>query len=215
MTYRFDWTVVWTYRDLLLSGALGTIELFLPAAILSILSGILIGALKSSRVEILRDVARYYVLTFRNIPVVVILFFLYFAYKLNPYTAAVIGLAIHHGAYMAEVTEAGIRSCARTLRTTALASGFSSFGSYRYVILPVAFRIMLPPLTTQMLELLKNTSVAMTISFAELTFSVSIMSDETFRGFEAATAATLVYALMALVLIAVMNRVETRLKVRV
>jgi len=215
MSYRFDWSVIWTYKGLLLSGLVGTVEVFLPAAALSIAGGILIGTAKASRLEILRDLAGYYVQTFRNIPGVVILFFLYFAYKLNPYTAAVVGLGIHHSAYMAEVTQAGIRSCASSLRPTALASGFTSFGAYRYVILPVAFRVMLPPLATQMLELLKNTSLAMTISFAELTFSVNIMTDETFRGFESATAGTLLYAALALVLVAVLNRIETRLKVRI
>lgn len=215
MHYRFDWTVVWTHRDLLLSGALGTIEIFVPAAALGIVIGIIVGALKSSHLEIPRDLAGYYVLTFRNVPAVVILFFLYFAYRLDPYTAAVVGLAIHHGAYIAEVTQAGIRSCTRSLRSTALASGFTAFGAYRYVIIPVAFRIMLPPLATQMLELLKNTAVAMTISFAELTFSVSIITDETFRGFETATAGTVIYAGLALVLIAILNAVERRLKVRI
>jgi polar amino acid transport system permease protein len=214
MNYRFDWSVLWPYMGALFRGTLGTLEVFIPAVVLSIVAGVLIGTAKSSSCEFLRDLAQYYVQLFRNIPGIVIIFFLYFVYKLDPFSAAVIGVAIHHSAYIAEVTQAGIRSAARGLLSTALASGFTVIGAYRHVVLPVALRLMVPPLTTHMIEILKGTSLAMTISFAELTYTVSVLTDTTYRGFEFATAGTLLYGALALVIAGVMRIVEARVRVR-
>lgn len=214
MNYRFDWSVLWINSGVLLDGTLATIALFIPAVILSLAVGMLIGTAKASSHRTLRDLAQYYVNLFRNIPAIVILFFLYFVYKLDPFTAAMVGVAIHRSAYIAEVTHAGILSAARNLQITALASGFTVIGAYRHVVLPVAIRLIIPPLTTHMIEILKATSVAMTIGFAELTYSVSVLTDSTFRGFETATAGTVIYGLLALVVAGLMSVVETRFRLR-
>ena len=115
MNYRFDWSVLWSNADALLAGTIATIEVFIPAVVLSIVAGVLIGTAKSSSWELLRDLAQYYIHLFRNVPGIVIIFFFYFVYKLDPYSAAVLGVAMHHSAYIAEVTQAGIRSAARQL----------------------------------------------------------------------------------------------------
>lgn len=173
----------------------------------------------------LRVAARAYVEFFRNTPLIAQLFFWYFGVPaLLPesarewlaghdleFLAALAGLTTYTGAYIAEVMRAGIEAVPREQWEAAASSGLSLPGILRLVILPQAFRIILPPLGSQFLNLIKNSSLAMTIGVAEVTFQSQAIEAQTFKGFEATTAATLLYLLLTLVTSALVSWTSRRL----
>jgi len=112
--------------------------------------------------------------------------------------AGVCGLAMYTSAYIAEVIRSGINTIHYGEIEAALAFGFHWTGVFRQIIIPQALRTVLPPLTNQFLNLVKNSSLAMTVGVAELTFMVQQIESETFRGFEAAIMATFIYVSFSL-----------------
>ena len=205
MGYKFYWPVLWEYRETLLQGFLLTIQLFFICSALSLILGMIFGIFGTSRRLWLRLIAEAYVEFNRNIPMIVQLFFLYFAFGMDAFFASVVGLSIHQSAYMAEVIRSGIQSLPRGQFEAGLSTGLPVTGVLRYIILPQALVIVIPPLITQFLEVLKNSSIAMTITVTELTFQTQQIESFTFRGFEAATAVTLIYLFLSLIIAAVVN----------
>ena len=116
-------------------------------------------------------------------------------------------------ARIAEQVRAGIQALPRGQRYAAMAMGFSTWQSYRHVILPMAFRIILPPLTSESMNLLKNSSVAFAVSIAELTMFAMQAQEETSRGIEIYLAVTAAYMVSALVVNRFMVFIEKRLRV--
>lgn len=199
MKYEFYWPVLWQYRDLLVQGLKITIFLFLVSTIAALVVGALFGILGAGKSRILRFVSEVFVEFNRNTPMVVKLFFLYFGFGLDAYVAAIVGLTLHQSAYMAEVIRAGIQSVPPGQMSAAQSTGLNRIQALRHVVLPQALVLVIPPLTTQIIETLKNSSIAMTIAIPELTFQTQEIETLTFRGFEAATAATLIYLMIGLV----------------
>lgn len=226
MNYTFDWSVLWTGQsgEWLLSGIQVTLELSALAWLLAVALGISSGALRTVPVRPLRAIATFYVEFFRNVPLLVWMFFWYFAVPpLLPeavrdflfghsleFWAAVCALGVYSGARFSEVLRSGIQSIPRTQFEAAMASGLTTVQAYRHVILPVALRLIIPPATNESLNLLKNSSVALTISVAELTFQTRQIETYTARAIEALTAGTLIYLVLCLSLSAVMGWVERR-----
>ena len=122
-----------------------------------------------------------YVEVNRNIPVVVKLFFFYFVFGIPPIVAALLGLIIHQSAYIAEDVRAAIQSIPRGQSEAARASGLTSWLLIRQIIMPQAIKIALPTLVIEMIELLKNSSIAMVITVEELTFASQQIESITFR----------------------------------
>ena len=186
MQYRFDWSVLWTGQSgqWLWWGLVTTLELSALAWLLAVALGIVSGALRTVPFRPLRALATGYVEFFRNVPLLVWMFFWYFGVPplLPPaaqdwlfshaleFWAGVCALGVYSGARFSEVLRSGIQSIPRTQFEASVASGLTTFQAYRYVILPVALRLIIPPATSESLNLLKNSSVALTISVAELTF---------------------------------------------
>jgi glutamate/aspartate transport system permease protein len=108
---------------------------------------------------------------------------------------------------------AGIQAMPRGQRYAAMAMGFTTFQTYRYVLLPMAFRIILPPLTSESMNLLKNSSVAFAVSIAELTMFAMQAQEETSRGIEIYLAVTLLYAVSAFAVNRLMAWVERRVQI--
>ena len=229
MNYRFDWSVLWTGQSgaWLLDGLLMTLRLSAAAWLLAAALGLVAGALRTGPVRLLRALATAYVEFFRNVPLLVWMFVWYFAVPpLLPrpaqdwlldhgleFWAAVLALGVYSGARFAEVLRAGIQSIPRTQVEASLASGLTALQAYRYVIVPVALRLIIPPLTSESLNLLKNSSVALTISVAELTFQTRQIETYTARAIEALTAGTLLYLALCLVVAGVMGWVERRTRI--
>ncbi len=118
---------------------------------------------------------------------------------------------LHQSAYIADVTAAGLRSIGRGQFDAARSLALNRWQLYRRVILPQAVRIMLPPMTSQYVSVVKNTAVVALIGVADLTFQTQQINVETFRGFEAATAATLLYMLVAGAVIAGMTWMQRQM----
>jgi polar amino acid transport system permease protein len=222
--YTFDWSVLWTGQSgqWLLQGLVTTLQLSALAWVLAVALGILAGALRTVPWSPLRWGATFYVEFFRNVPLLVWMFFWYFGVPpLLPrgaqdwlydhgaeFWAGTIALGVYHGARMSEVIRSGIGAIPRTQFEASLAMGLTTFQAYRLVILPVALRLIVPPGTSESLNLLKNSSVALTISMAELTFQTRQIETYTARAIEALTAGTLIYLVLCLSIAAIMARVE-------
>jgi len=169
----------------------------------------------------LTRLASAWVELFRNIPLLVQIFLWYFvvpkifpAFQQVPgFVLVVLALGFFTSARIAEQFRAGIQALPRGQRYAALAMGFSTWQSYRYVILPMAFRIILPPLTSESMNLLKNSSVAFAVSIAELTMFAMQAQEETSRGIEIYLAVTALYAASAFAVNRVFALVEKRLRV--
>jgi His/Glu/Gln/Arg/opine family amino acid ABC transporter permease subunit len=226
VNYEFKWSVLWSGQSAgwLLQGLLTTLELSVLAWLLAITLGILAGALRTVQFAPLRALATFYVEFFRNVPLLVWMFFWYFGVPpLLPravqdwlfnhgaeFWAAVIALGVYTGARMSEVIRAGILAIPRTQFEASLAMGLTVGQSYRLIILPIALRLIVPPMTNESLNLLKNSSVALTISVAELTFQTRQVETYTAKAIEALTAGTLMYLGLCLLIATVMSRIERR-----
>ena len=226
MNYTFKWSVLWTGQSghWLLQGLLTTLQISALAWVLAVALGILSGALRTVPFKPLRAAAVFYVEFFRNVPLLVWMFFWYFGVPpLLPrpvqdwlfdhsaeFWAGMFALGVYHGARMSEVIRSGIQSIPRTQFEASVAMGLSVWQSYRLVILPVALRLIVPPLTNDSLNLLKNSSVALTISVAELTFQTRQIETYTAKAIEALTAGTLIYLVLCLSIATIMARVERR-----
>ncbi len=206
-----DWGILWQYRAELLEGLLITIAVSAMGIVGATLVGVLVGCLASSRSYLLRRLTGTYIEVLRNLPLVVKLFFLYFVIGLTVWPAAVAALVLHQSAYIADVTAAGLRSIGRGQFDAARSLALNRWQLYRRVILPQAVRIMLPPMTSQYVSVVKNTAVVALIGVADLTFQTQQINVETFRGFEAATAATLLYMLVAGAVIAGMTWMQRQM----
>src|SRR5919106_3216614 len=226
MKYNFDWSVLWTGQSggWLVQGLLTTIEISLLAWVLALALGIVSGALRTSPFALLRWTATIYVEFFRNVPLLVWMFFWYFAVPpLLPqplqdwlfdhgaeFWAGVFALGVYHGARFSEVIRSGIQAIPRTQFEAATSTGLTFVQAYRLVIIPIALRLIIPPVTNESLNLLKNSSVALTIGVAELTFQTRQIETYTAKAFEALTAGTLIYLILCLAMAAIMARLERR-----
>jgi polar amino acid transport system permease protein len=121
------------------------------------------------------------------------------------FAAAVIALTIYTSAFIAEDIRSGVRSIPKEQMEAARSSGFSYIRSMQYIILPQAVRLTIPPIINQFLNLMKNSSLAMTIGVAELMYQARQVESYTFKGFEAFTAATLVYLAMSFTITGLMT----------
>jgi len=226
VNYSFKWSVLWTGQSghWLLQGLLTTLELSALAWLLAVALGILSGALRTAQLAPLRWAATCYVEFFRNVPLLVWMFFWYFGVPpLLPrgvqdwvfnhgaeFWAGMLALGVYHGARISEVIRSGIQSIPRTQFEASVAIGLTTFQAYRLIILPVALRLIVPPATNESLNLLKNSSVALTISVAELTFQTRQIETYTAKAIEALTAGTLIYLALCLSIATIMARVERR-----
>jgi polar amino acid transport system permease protein len=224
VNYTFKWSVLWSGQpgQWLLQGLITTLELSALAWLIAVALGILAGALRTVPFRPLRWVATFYVEFFRNVPLLVWMFFWYFGVPpLLPrgaqdwlfnhgaeFWAATIALGVYHGARFSEIIRSGIGSIPRTQFEASVAMGLTTFQVYRLVILPVALRLIVPPGTSDTLNLLKNSSVALTISVAELTFQTRQIETYTAKAIEAFTAGTLIYLVLCLSIATIMARVE-------
>lgn len=221
-----NWSVLWSGQSgqWLLQGIATTLEISALAWLLAALLGVLSGTLRTGGGKVARYLGDFYVGFFRNVPLLVWMFFWYFAIPpLLPATAqdwlfshdaefwaGMFALGVYHGARFSEVMRAGIQSIPKPQFEAALSTGLTTTQTYRFIIIPVALRILIPPITNESLNLLKNSSVALTIGVAELTFQTRQIETYTAKALEALTAGTVIYLLLCLAISTVMAVVERR-----
>lgn len=192
------------------------------AWVIAVSVGVFVGTLRTlPNSPTLVRLANAWVELFRNIPILVQLFLWYFVLpKIFPvmqqipgFLLVVFGLGFFTSARIAEQVRAGIQALPKGQRYAGMAVGFSTAQTYRYVILPMAFRIILPPLTSESMNLLKNSSVAFAVSIAELTFFFTQAAEETSRGVEIFLVVTLLYAMSAFAVNRVFAFIEKKIQI--
>lgn len=215
------------YLSWLLSGLGWTLALALAGWCIAFALGVIVGCGRTSTSRTVALASRIYVEVFRNIPVIVQMFLWYFvlpevlptdlgsAYKKIPppwgsFIPALIGLSLYTAARVAEQVRAGVESLPHGQRAAAQALAMSELQLYRLVLLPQALRIIMPTLTSEVMGIFKNTSVALTIGLLELTAQARQINEFTFKTFQAFGAATLIYLLLALIVYGVMHWLEHR-----
>jgi glutamate/aspartate transport system permease protein len=231
LSYHWNWLVFFdpsptgggSYLDMLLAGLLLTIETSFCAWIIALSCGSIVGVMRTLPSKIASTIGFAYVEFFRNMPLLLQLFLWYFVLpELLPRTAgmwlkqlpnapfytAAIGIGLFMSARVAEQVRAGIGSLPRGQKMAATALGLTTAQAYAYVLLPMAYRIILPPLTSEFLSTIKNTAVAITIGLLELTGQARAMQEFTFQVFESFTAATVIYLLVNLVVVTIMRTLE-------
>ncbi|MES3000299.1 MAG: amino acid ABC transporter permease [Pseudomonadota bacterium] len=235
MNYTWNWKVFWDiavegrpHYVLLLQGLGWTVVTAMCAWLLALLLGSVVGVLRTLPSRAARVVGTCYVDLFRNIPLLMQVFIWFFVLPelvpeglgrtlkqmdQGPFVAAVLAIGFFMAARVAEQVRAGIQALPRGQDMAGTALGFSRFQTYRYVLLPVAYRIILPPLTSDFMATIKNTSVAMTVGLLELTGRARAMQEFTFQVFEAFTAAALAYLILNLTVTAFMRWLEMRLAI--
>jgi His/Glu/Gln/Arg/opine family amino acid ABC transporter permease subunit len=229
MNYQLNWSVLWSGQTggWLLQGLLTTLQLSIFAWLLAIILGIISGALRTVTVPSLRWLATGYVEFFRNVPLLVWMFFWYFGVPPflpqglqdwlfehgAEFCAGVFALGIYHGARFSEVIRSGIQSIPKTQFEAALSTGLTMAQAYRLIIVPIALRLIVPPATNETLNLLKNSSVALTIGVAELTFQTRQIETYTAKAFEALAAGTILYLVLCLSIASIMAQVERRIAI--
>ena len=206
------WEVVWEYRGALADGLRLTLELSVFSLAGSLALGALVGCLGAMPGYFGPRLVAAYVELLRNLPVVVKAFFLYFAVGLDALPAGYLALITHQSAYIADVLAAGFRAIPKEQTEAALALGHGNAQIFIHILLPQVFRLVLPPLTNQFIEVVKNSAIVMLIGLEELTFQAQNIESETFRGFEAAMAVTLLYVLIAFVVAGGMALLQRRLR---
>jgi glutamate/aspartate transport system permease protein len=214
-----------TYLGTLIIGTGWTLATALSAWCLALAMGSLVGVIRTTPHPWLVRLGNAYVELFRNIPLLVQMFLWYFVLpELLPtelgdwlkqlpdasFYTAVVALGFYTSARIAEQVRAGILSLASGQRMAALALGLTLPQAYGYVLLPMAYRIILPPLTSEFLNIIKNSAVALTIGLMELTARARAMQEFTFQVFEAFTAATVIYIVINIVVTFGMRWIERR-----
>ena len=218
-----------TWWQMLASGLGWTLAVAFFAWIMAFTLGSIVGVARTTDKRWLVRVGDAYVELFRNIPLIVQFFLWYFVIPnlihsvkvwvttLDPtehqFVTAIVCLGFFTSARIAEQVRAGIQSLAHGQRNAGYALGLTQVQTYRYVLLPMAYRIIIPPLTSEVMNLIKNTAVAYSIGLTELFFRTREMGEMTFRYFEAFAAATLVYVAIAMTSNRVMALIERRVAV--
>ena len=238
MNYNWSWAIflqpepngAGTYLHYLVVGLGWTLATALAAWVIALVIGSVVGTLRTTPYPWIVRLGNGYVEIFRNVPLIVQMFLWFFvAPELvpkamgdwikqmpppwGPYVPAVLCLAIYTSVRVAEQVRAGVGSLPRGQRMAGIAMGLTEAQAYRYVILPQTFRIILPPLTSEFMNCIKNSSVALTIGLLELTGRARAMQEFSFRVFEAFATATVIYLLVNLVVVLAMRALERKVRV--
>lgn len=237
MNYHWNWGIYLqtvqagdeTYLDWLISGLGWTVAVALTGWVIALVVGSVIGTMRTLPGKVAVAIGNTWVELFRNVPLLVQLFLWFFVLpELLPrdlslwvkqdmpakeFITAALCLGLFTSARIAEQVRAGIQSLPRGQRFAALALGFTLRQAYRYVILPMAFRIVIPPLTSEFMNIFKNSSVAFAIGVLELTFQARQMQEDSEQGIETYLGVTVLYFLCAFIANRGMAFIEKRTRV--
>jgi glutamate/aspartate transport system permease protein len=237
MNYNWNWGIFLeqikdgdvTYLDWIIGGLGWTVAVSLCSWIIALAIGSVVGTVRTTPNRWLERIGNAYVELFRNIPLLVQMFLWFFVVpELLPrdwslwvkqempakeFMTATISLGLFTSARIAEQVRAGIQSVSRGQGLAGLALGFTQAQTYRYVLLPMAFRIIIPPLTSEFMNIFKNSSVAFAIGVLELTFQARQMQEDSEQGIETYLAVTLLYFICAFIANRIMAFIEKRTRV--
>ena len=238
MNYNWNWSIFWevgpdgvhTYWATLMQGLYWTLGVSVLAWCLALLVGLAVGVSSTSSIGWLEKLCAGYVELFRNVPLLVQMFLWYFVVPevlpfgwgaaikaMDPtwcaFWTAVICLGLFTSSRIAVQVRAGIHSLPAGQPMAGTALGLTRVQVYRYVLLPQTARVIMPPLTSEALNLIKNSSIAFTIGLMEITGAARSMQEFTFQIFESFAAATVLYLVVNAVVVVLMRYVEKRLRI--
>ena len=167
------WGKIWVYRGTFALGLLNTLKTAAIALLIALVFGIAFGLMATSGKKILKLISRIYIEVIQNTPVLLQMCFLYYALAFSGYSPGIIvtgflALGIYTGAYMAEVIRAGIESVPKGQFEAAQAQGFGYVGQMYYIIIPQSIKVILPPMTNVIVNMVKNTSCLYIVGGADL-----------------------------------------------
>ena len=212
----FDFSLIWNSLPLLLAGAGVTIEITAIAVGLGFIFGLITSVCRLSGVKVLQVIAVCYVNIIRGTPMLVQIFLIYFALpmvigeRINPFVAAVAACSINSGAYVSEIFRAGIQSVDKGQMEAARSLGLSWMQTMRYVILPQAFKHVIPPLGNEFISMTKETSLVSVIGFEELTRRGQLIIAKTYGSFEIWLTVAAIYLVMTLTIARLVSYLERR-----
>ncbi len=193
MHYRWNFEPVFSHFGLLLQGALGTVELVLWSLLLAVPLGLLLAVVRIARVPVLSALAGIYVEIFRSTPSIVLIYWCFFALPVlaglafTPLVASVLAVGLQAAAFMCEVFRGGIAAVPRGLWEAARALGMRSRTAFFTIVLPQVMRNILPVTLNRLIDLIKTTSLAASIAYAEVVYSAMRVSSITYRPLETFT----------------------------
>ena len=212
----FDFSLIWNSLPLLLAGAGVTIEITAIAVGLGFVFGLITSVCRLSGVKILNILAVCYVNIIRGTPLLVQIFLIYFALpmiigeRLNPFVAAVAACSVNSGAYVAEIFRAGIQSVDKGQMEAGRSLGLSWMQTMRYIILPQAFKHVIPPLGNEFISMTKETSLVSVIGFEELTRRGQLIIAKTYGSFEIWLTVAFIYLVMTFTIAQLVSYLERR-----
>ena len=167
------WNKIWIYRGTFLLGLANTLKTAVVALLIALLLGIIFGLMATSNRKILKSISRVYVEVIQNTPVLLQMCFIYYALAFSGHSPGIIvtgflALGIYTGAYMAEVIRAGIESVPKGQFEAAQSQGFGYAGQMFYIIIPQSIKVILPPMTNVIVNMIKNTSCLYIVGGADL-----------------------------------------------
>ncbi len=205
-----------TNLPFLIKGALTTIVITFFAFLLGLFLGLFVGIGKTSKIKLFRIPSSLYVQFIRGTPLLVQIFILYFGLpsafniNLNSYVAGILALGINSGAYIAEIVRSGIQSIDRGQIEAARSLGMTHAKAMQYVILPQAFRRILPPLGNEIIILLKDSSLVSTIALPELLFNGKLVASRTYDYFSMYLGVAFVYLILTWAASQLVSYIERR-----
>lgn len=230
LRYEFDWGIPFRdpYLGWLITGVKLTLIITAVTTIVSLIVGTVVAVMRNSRFKVVNIPASIYVEIARNIPGLFWVLFFYYLfpellpsrlrdicnyYEYYPVVAGILGLSVDNSAYVSDIVRTGLLGITRGRIEAAVSTGLNRLQQIRYIMLPEAFRIILPALTVRMIHNFKNSSICMAIAAPELTWATQQIESITFRGIETTFVATAFYVILSLIAATVILRFERLLKI--
>lgn len=213
---RIDLSLIIKNLPFLAQGAVTTLIITFFAFLLGMFLGVFIGIGRTSKIKLVRIPASAYVQFIRGTPLLVQIFILYFGLpsafniNLNSYAAGILALGINSGAYIAEIVRAGIQSIDKGQLEAAHSLGMTQAKAMRHIILPQAFRHILPPLGNEIIILLKDSSLVSTIALPELLLHGKLVASRTYDYFSMYLGVAFVYLILTWTAARIVNYIERR-----
>src|SRR5436190_16585769 len=214
--YEFAWQVIWEYRSWFVEGIILSLKLAVVSMALGMFFALPLALCRMSRLWPLSAAAQFYIAVMRAIPLLVFILWMYYGVTLvtglqvDAFWAGVICLTIQYSAWLAEIYRAGLQAIDKGQREAALSTGLSRSRAFARVVWPQAWRIIIPPLASNFIGIIKDSSLVGVIGLNELMRQAQIADSLSFRPFELFTAAMLIYIALALIISPLASAVERR-----
>lgn len=213
---NYNWAVIPRFMDILIKGILMTMQISAVSLLIAIPIGIIMGLMRVSKNKAIYAVSSVYVEIVRGVPLLVLLLWIYFGLgqfvRLGAYWSGALSLAIFSGAFIAEIVRSGIESVPKGQIEAARSSGMTYTQAMKLVILPQAIRTVLPPMASQFILLIKDSSLVSTISIVELTLTAKNIIATSSRPMEIWTFVALLYFIVTFTLSKVIHFFEKKYK---